>query len=373
MITINSKELLSAISKVIGVIDRKSTRPLLNHCLLHFTMDHCYLAATDLEVSAKVNIEAKCDSEQIFCINSKYFYDLLKELPESELSLELNKSNNTLQVKYNQATFNLVIVSASEYPQLNFDRPANILTLKASEIREFIHKVSYAMSSDETRLFLNGIFLQSTNTNKLKVVAIDGHRLAIYEFSPEKEMSNYIQEGILFPKKGVNELKRLADYAEDEYISLYCDQNYVVANTRKEEIAIRLIAREYPKYQSVIPTKASFKLNVDKSKFYTGIKRIRTFSNEQTNGVKILLKKDLIILSSGNQNLGHGQEVIESEFNGEETEINVNAKYLMDTLAVIDEPEIILEFEHSQSPIVIRPKSLDVNEQYLSIIMPLRP
>jgi DNA polymerase-3 subunit beta len=370
MLIATTESLSLALNKISGIVDRKNTRPILNNCLFQSENDQLWIYATDLEVSAKIGIKIVSKQNFHFCVNLKQLSDILRELPKGEIKLEHDVQNNLLHITCNEANFSILTADVKEYPALTFEHAKFNMTLSSQEILKIVDKVSYAMSQDETRIFLNGVFIHQIE-NSLKAVAIDGHRLALVELVGHNYNDPILNNGILIPRKGISELKRIATDAANlgDPIICYIDSNFLTAVLRDDEVSIRLITREYPKYQTVIPSKCNLVLKLNKESFLAAVKRVRLLSNEQTQGIKLQIKPGLLELTSSHSNLGKANEKLSVEYDGQETEISLNGRYLVDALNSVDKDTILIEFNNSQSPLVIKTKD---DPTTLSIIMPLR-
>lgn len=370
MLVASTEILNSALNKITGIVDRKNSRPILNNCLFQSDNNLLWIFATDLEVSAKICIKIVSNKSFKFCVNLKQLSEILRELPKGEVELTYNEENSLLNLKCNDAHFSILTADNKEYPSLSFDHANFNLSFSPHEILKIVEKVSYAMSQDETRIFLNGVYIHQVE-NCLKAVAIDGHRLALIELSGHSYNNPILNNGILIPKKGILELKRIATEAQSsgENINCFIDQNFITVVYKNDEVSIRLITREYPKYQTVIPSKCNLIIKLTKDSFLAAVKRVRLLSNEQTQGIKLFIRKGILELTSSHSNLGKAHEKIAVEYDGQETEISLNGRYLVDALNSIDDNNIIIEFNNSQSPLVIKTKD---DPSTLSIIMPLR-
>lgn len=365
-----SSTLRDALSKLHAVVDKKNTRPILSNCLLKAQGSFLELCATDLEVTIKINLEAKIEGNGNFCINSKQFFDVLKELPESMVSLEVNQNENTLKLKCDKIQFTLLILSSEEYPRLDFEANSKPFEIKTKDITNFISKVSHAVSTDETRINLNGIYLQKFTQDTLRAVAIDGHRLAMLDMSYPGIENKSLKEGIIIPKKGIHEVNRLADTCQEDTIEISSDESTICFKVKDYYfLSIRLIAREYPKYSSVIPSKTTFGFKGNKESILHALRRVKLLANEKNNGVKFILSHDKLTLASSHPTLGEASEDLLIEYTGESIEIGFNAKYLMDSLNTIDDEYVNFEFNNELSPVVLKS---DNNPSFLGIIMPLK-
>ncbi len=366
--TIQSQILRDAINKVLSVVDKKNSRPILTNCLIRSQGQKLELIATDLEVSAKILLNAKVEGEGSFCINSKNIADILRELPNDDVLVNVDNSN-LLNLTCKNINYSLLITSADEFPQLSFQNSSSEFRLKTKQVAHIINKTSHAISTDETRLYLNGIYLQMTDA-KLRAVAIDGHRLALLDTHEFIGENKFLGDGVIVPRKGISELKKIADtYPEDE-VSISLDDSFMFVNARNEYyLSIRLIAREYPKYQTVIPSKTTNRFHIDRNAILNAVKRIKILSNEKTNGVKLNIQKNELVISTNHPALGQATETLPIVYDGKSTEIGFNAKYLIESLSVLNETDVTFEFNNELSPVVIKADDLP---EFLGIIMPLK-
>ena len=202
------------------------------------------------------------------------------------------------------------------------------------------------MSLDETRLNLNGIFLQEVDSI-IRAVATDGHRLSLLDTEVQNPKVKSLMSGVIIPKKSINELKKLTESFPESSVEISLDDTFMYVNAEnKYFLSVRLIAREYPKYEAVIPPKTTHKLIASKDLFFTAVKRIKIMSNEKSNGVRLHLKKDEMTITANHPSLGEAREKVQVEYSGNEMEIGFNAKYLSDTLSVISEGNVSLELNN---------------------------
>jgi DNA polymerase III subunit beta len=367
-LTIESQQLREAFRKIGSIVDNKISRPILTNCLFKAENNKIELIATDLEVSAKIIVPAKIEKSGSLCINSKNIFDILKELPNDTVTLEVGQ-NNLLKIKCQNIDYSLMVTSADEYPRLNFQSTSTPFVLDSSEVIEMVNKTIHAVSTDETRIFLTGIYLQVLD-QKLKAVAIDGHRLALFTMRLMETYPAPLKDGVIIPRKGVNEFKKMADSMPDGKIKISVDDSFLFLELNSDYVVtIRLISREYPKYQSVIPAKTQYHFGIEREAILNAVKRIRILSNEKTNGIKMLISDKNLTLSTNHPALGQATEVIDINYSGKALDIGFNAKYLMDTLQVLPEGEVVFEFNNELSPVVMKsPKE----KEFLGIIMPLK-
>ena len=367
-LTIQAHALRDAINKVLSVVDKKNSRPILTNCLVKTNGQKLELIATDLEVSAKIILNAKIEKEGSFCINSKNIADILRELPNDELLFNVDNSN-LLNLNCKNINYSLLVTSADEFPQLNFQNQSSEFRLKTKQLAHIINKTSHAISTDETRLYLNGIYLQMIDS-KLRSVAIDGHRLALLDTPEFIGENKYLVDGVIVPRKGISELKKIAETYPEDDAAISLDDSFMFVNARNEYyLSIRLIAREYPKYQTVIPAKTTNRFFIDRNSILNAVKRVKILSNEKTNGIKLNIAAGNLTISTNHPALGQANETLPIAYDGKATVIGFNAKYLIESLSVLNETDVTFEFNNELSPVVIKADDLP---EFLGIIMPLK-
>ncbi len=279
------------------------------------------------------------------------------------------EEKNLLRLTCENINYSLVITNADDYPVIKFEYSNNQFVLPARQVTEAIAKVSHAISNDETRPFLNGMFMQVINSN-LRAVAVDGYRLALLEMENFEGPEDILTDGIIIPRKGVSEIKKMAETYLDANITFAVDESFIYVRVEdKYFLAIRLIAREFPKYQAHIPSKTKFGMTVDRNSFINAIKRIRILANEKTNGVKLSINENQMIISANNTIIGDAVEKLDINYKGDPIEIGFNAKYLMDTLNVLPDSDVTFEFNNELNPVLVKADDLP---QFLGILMPLK-
>jgi len=368
-VKITTQHLRDSLNKVLSVVDKKSSRPILTYTLISTDENALNFSATDLEVSAKVSVKANVEIEGKFCVNAKNISDIVRELPQEEILLEIIDDKNILSLKCKNIHYSLLVFRSDDFPQLTFGNEESEFKLNSNQLSEIINRTSHAISLDETRLNLNGIFLQEIDS-KIRAVATDGHRLSMLDTEVENAEMRVLLGGVIIPRKSINELKKLTESFSENLIKVSLDESFMYVNAQdKYFLSIRLIAREYPKYEAVIPPKTTHKLVADKDLFFNAVKRIKIMSNEKSNGVRLHLGKNEMTITANHPSLGEAREKIQVEYDGNEMEIGFNAKYLSDTLSVFSDGNVSLELNNELSPVLIKSENLS---GYLGIIMPLK-
>ena len=368
-VCLNTDIFRSAINKVLTVVDKRNSRPILTYALIKAEGDRLEISATDLEVSAKISINANVEESGTFCVNAKNIFDILRELPDGDVHLEIMEGENTLKLFFKDIHYTLLVYKNEDFPQIVFNNQNNEIKMNSQGLLDVISKTSHAISTDETRLYLNGIYLQERDS-KLRAVATDGHRLSMVDTEVDVNGIDSLTNGIIIPKKGVAELKKLAESNPAAEIKLSLDDSFLYANSEDAYyLSVRLIAREYPKYQAVIPSKTSFLLTADKDLLFDAIRRIKIMSNEKSNGVRVHLKDKEMTITANHPSLGDASEKLPVDYDGKDMEVGFNAKYLIDTLSIFNNGEVLMELNNELSPVIIRSSAAP---NHMGIIMPLK-
>ncbi len=369
-IKIQVEEFRNGLNKILSVVDKKNLRPILSFTLVTTEENQLILNATDTEVAAKICLKALCSAGEKFCINAKNIFDILREFPNEMIDMELDHQNNQLKIFYQDIHFSILIYPADDYPALHFDLAANHFTLYGKQITQLIEKTSYSICNDETRPYLNGIFLQRFN-QKLRAVATDGHRLSLFDCSFNTDQgSSILDTGVIVPRKGVTELKKIAENYLEDVITISVDDTFIVVQVAEEYyLAVRLVNREYPQYQVVIPKNSVYTVQADRNQLLNAVRRVKLMANEQTNGILMLLKKGEITIAANDPAMGEASEKLPVEYEGIDMEIGLNARFLIDILSTLEEGKITFELTNEISTVVIKSAT---NPDLLNIVMPLK-
>jgi len=370
---IDKREFLKGLSLIQGITGRKTTLPILSHVLMELEKESLFLTGTDLETGIREELTAKVHQTGKASVSAKKIYEIIRELPEETIHIQ-KKENHWITLQCGKSIFNLAGLDPDEFPSLPTYQDSNFSQIPARLLVEMIEKTVFAASNEESRYHLNGIFfLQGTQEGKekLRMVATDGHRLSLIE--REGEIIRGIEKGIIIPKKGILEIKKImGDQEGEEMVDIYFDQTHGFLKMGKSLMVVRLIDGEFPEYEQVIPKENDKKLVMEKEKVYGCLRRVSTMASERVEGIKISLKKDSLELSSYNQDFGDAKEELGVSYEGPLIEIGFNARYLMEALNVMDTDELILELKDEGSPVMIKPLTTKETPDQLCIIMPMR-
>jgi DNA polymerase-3 subunit beta len=370
---IDKREFLKGLGLMQSVAGRRTTLPILSHILLEGEKEALYLTGTDLETGIREELTAKIHQGGKASVSAKKIFEIVKELPEETIHIK-KKENQWITIQCGKSVFNLAGLDPEEFPSLPTYSDESFSQVSTHLIKEMIEKTVFAASNEESRYHLNGILISQSKKGEreiLRMVATDGHRLSLLD--RESQMIRGIEKGIIIPKKGVLEIKKImGDRDGGEEMKVYFDQTHGFFKMGKSLMVIRLIDGEFPEYEQVIPKGNDKRVLIEKGKMYASLRRVSTMASERVEGIKFSVKKNFVELSSYHQDFGDAKEEVEVSYEGPSLEIGFNARYLMEALSVMDMEGVVMELKDEGSPGIIKPQSVTEPSNQLCIIMPMR-
>jgi len=364
--TITKDEFLRGLSRTQSVIEKKTTLPILSNVLIEAAGAAVTLVATDLEVGVRGMCEAEVGKEGSITVQAKKLYEICRELDSDVISFKA-MPNDWVEISGGNFSSKIVGLSAEDYPVLPSTEGAMEFTINGQILAEMIDKTQFAISTNETRYYLNGVFFVTVNGN-LRMVATDGHRMALCEKELPAGIDATIDPGIIIPKKGVMELRKLLAEGEGDVVFGVKERNIFVRQGGTELI-VRLIDGDYPDYEQVVPKKNDKIVTISRDKLFSALRRVSIMATELDKGVKVSLGRGSLEISCKNPNLGEAVEQVQANYEGAEMEIGFNARYILDSLGVLNDEDVILEMADGLSPCTIKTPS---DQGYLSVVMPMR-
>jgi DNA polymerase-3 subunit beta len=370
---IGAQDLARALGRSQGIVEKKTTMPILSHVLLEAKKGGVlHVSATDLDLS--VSSEHPCEllKEGAVAVSAKHLYEIVRALPEQEVSLK-RAGNNYLEVRSGPSEFRIVGLPAEDFPALpKFEKVAFVDVVPA-ELLEQIERTAFAASTDETRYNLNGVFFEPQGPI-LRLVATDGHRLALSEKPLAGDYA--LKKGVILPRKGLNELKKLLGEAgepgqEKVETKLGFAENSAIYRRPGVVLAMRLIEGMFPDYKQVIPKQGEKIVKVGRQRFLETLRRVSLLSSDKSHAVKLELASGLLRVLSQNPDLGDAKEEVPVEYAGEPLKIGFNARYLTDVAAVLKSDDVQLELADDLSPGVVRGAGPE-DAGYTAVVMPMR-
>jgi DNA polymerase-3 subunit beta len=369
-VTIERAELLKSLGHVHRVVERRNTIPILANVLIRAEKSALSLKATDLDLEVIESISAEVAPAGSTTVPAHMFYDIVRKLPEgSQVALESSSDRAVLAVRAGRSRFTLQTLPESDFPDLAAGDMTHKFTLPGADLKRLIDKTQFAISTEETRYYLNGIYLHVAGSGKsqtLRAVATDGHRLAQTDLPLPAGASG--MPGVIVPRKTVTEVQRLIeDNAAEVTVELSSAKiRFSIGNV---VLTSKLIDGTFPDYQRVIPSGNDKELVIDKKDFEAAVDRVSTVSSERGRAVKLSLSGGKLILSVTNPDSGSATEEIEVEYDADPIDIGFNSRYLLDIAAQLDGEVAVLKLADPGSPTLIQDKDA---KGALYVLMPMR-
>jgi DNA polymerase-3 subunit beta len=363
--TIERATLLKSLSHVQSVVERRNTIPILSNVLLDAREDGSLrLMATDLDLQVDESVPANVATPGATTVSAHTFFDIVRKLPEGS-QVELSAADGKMQVVAGRARFNLSTLPRDDFPVIAEGELPTRFELPAATLRQIIDKTKFAISSEETRYYLMGIFLHVAD-DMLKAAATDGHRLARVTV-PKPDGADGMPD-VIVPKKCVLELRKLLDEVEGTVeVTLSATKiRFVLGHA---VLTSKLIDGSFPDYNRVIPTANDKLLKLDPTSFKAGVDRVATIASEKTRAVKISLDRDRVTLSVTSPENGLATEELAADYGADNLEIGFNARYLLDILGEIDGDTVEVHLADAAAPTLLREND---KSSALYVLMPMR-
>ena len=361
--------LLKSLSIAHSIIEKKNTLPILSNVLLEAKEGKLNVVATDLDLVFFDQIkDLKIQKDGGTTTSATVLYDLLRKLPSNQEILFDLKDKNKLNISAENSKFNLLCLPTDNFPNFKDDFDTQSISLDKKNFLSLLNKTKISMSNDDTRHYLNGIFVHLTESNSksyLTGVATDSHRLSSSSI-PVEINKNF--KSFILPKKTVFQLCNLIQESNDK-ILLYSSESKVQFEIGSSKIISKIIDGKFPDYQKVVPKNNQKTLIVNAKDLIKSIERVITVSIDRKEGVKVTLNKDNILLFVNSSSSGEGKETIKGNYNSDELTVSFNSRYLLDIASEIEDQNIVMNFNDSISPVLIQDKS---DKDSYFVIMPMK-
>jgi DNA polymerase-3 subunit beta len=361
--------LLKSLTLVQGIIEKKNTLPILSNVLLEARNGKLSIVATDLDLVFNDELsEIKISKEGATTTSATILYDILRKISgNSDINFDL-KNENKLNLITDNSDFNLLCLPIDNFPNFSDNFESDEISFNRSKFLSLLNKTKISISNDDTRHYLNGIYLHLTESQDRKyltAVATDSHRLSSNSIEIDKSKNFH---SIILPKKTVFQLCNLL-VDTNEKVLIQTSENKIQFKIGKTKLISKVIDGKFPDYKKVVPTNNDKILTVASSDFVQAIERVITVSLDRKEGVKLVLSKDNIKFSVNSTNSGEGNEVIKSNFTSEEMTVSFNSKYLVDVASEVEDKNLKINLKDPISPVLIEDMS-DKNSYY--VVMPMK-
>jgi DNA polymerase III subunit beta len=361
-------DLLRELELTQGVVERKTTIPILSNLLVEAKGNGLSITATDLELSIRTSCEARVKKEGAGTIPAKKLYDIVRLLPEAEIRFKLLE-NHWVHVTCERKNYKLVGMSKENFPALA-SFPDATVKIPAALLASLIAKTTFAISAEESRYTLNGALLVLKPAS-ITMVATDGHRLAMVE--TEHKFEGFSQETrVLVPKKAMTEIQRLAAESGDEAsLEFGQDESHLFFRFGSRLLTSRKLTGQFPNYEAVLPREVNKNLVLERGELQDALRRVSQLADLRTHAVRFVLAKEGVEISASSPEYGEAKEAIDKQFEGDPITIGFNAQYLLDFLAAAPDGPISFEMKDDQSASQLKPLA-DESSRYRYIVMPMR-
>jgi DNA polymerase-3 subunit beta len=368
-ITVSKFELLRELTATQGVVERKTTIPILSNYLFEAAGDKLSLTATDLDLSLRTACAAKVKKEGSCTIPARKLHDYVKLLPDADITIKLLE-NHWVSIRCGRSNTKMVGMARSNFPSLPAFPTAGVVKIPAQVLRGMIAKTGFAIANEESRYTLNGA-LMVLKPESITMVATDGHRLSHIERSGEKFDGISGEMKTLIPKKAMDELKSLLDGTDTETIDFAKDESTLYFRIGPRLLTSRQLTGQFPNYEAVLPKDNSKSITINGEDLSAAISRVAQFADERSRAVRIKLEKGELKLSASSTESGESEDSLETNYNGDALTVGFNAQYILDFLKAVGAGEVKLELKDAQSAGQLRPADSE-DYKYRYIVMPMR-
>ncbi len=371
-VTVERDELLTALHRVQGIVEKRNTMPSLANVLLEAKPEGLDISATDLELGMRGLYKATVEEPGSVTFPARKLYEILKEIKDPEIAITVT-DDCLVTIKAGLGEFKVVGLPGKDFPPLPAIEREGLIPLPGAGLLQLIRKTLFAVGDNDTRYVLNGLLIVVTNTDEtpiIRLVGTDGHRLAMADQNlvPAEAGIQNQEEKVIVPKKAATEIRRLLEEGGDEPMIGFT-KNMLIFRKSGLVLTSRLMEGNYPNYQQVIPKASNKKITVNRDDLEGALRRVSVLAQNKSHAVKLTFSKKAITLFSSHPDTGEAKEEIPAGFNGEEFSAGFNARYLLDVLGVMESETVVLNMEASLSPCLIR--ELDTS-MFQAVVMPVK-
>ena len=366
---ISRSDFFKTLSHLQGIVDKKNSLPILANILIEAKDNELILSSTDMDISVIEKISCNVSEDGATTINSQILYDIVRKIDDNSEIEIVSNNGKLLSLRSEGSRFSLACLPKEDYPIIEKDNPGVDIILNSKILFNLIDKTKFAISNEETRYFLNGLYFNVTNENNKNIVTLvgtDGHRLA--KFSHEIEGQIDQVSGVIIPKKTIYELSKLLSEIDTE-VKISISSNKIVFIISEIIFISKLIDGSFPDYKRVIPNDNNNIMQVNRDNLLAAVDRVSTIANEKSPVIKFKLFQNILNLNTMNNESSTASEDLKTKYSGDEIEIGFNSKYIMDIVNNLEDNEITINLKDNTSPVIAQEKS---NTNLVYVLMPMR-
>ena len=357
------------LSHLQGIVDKKNSLPILSNILIEAKDNELTLSSTDMDISIIEKIDCNVLENGSTTINSQILYDIVRKIDDNSEIEIISNNGKLLTLRADDSRFSLASLPKEDFPIIDMDNSGNTIKINSKIIFKLIDKTKFAISNEETRYFLNGLYFNITkdqNNSIVTLVGTDGHRLAKFSHNIENDIDQL--SGVIIPKKTIYELSKLL-VEKDQNVLISISSNRIVFTIGNIIFISKLIDGSFPDYKRVIPKDNSNILKINREILLSAIDRVSTIANDKSPVIKFKLLHNVLNLNTINNESSTASEDLKIKYDGDEIEIGFNSKYIMDIVNNLEDEEISINLKDNTSPIIALENS---NSNLVYVLMPMR-
>jgi DNA polymerase-3 subunit beta len=368
--TIDKFQIVNVLAKVQGLTGRRSNLAITENILIRSAQDGIYLTATDLETGFEGFYPASVENEGAVAVSAKKLYEILREFPSEEILIN-EVENRWIEIGNDKVQYHIVGMNPDDFPETPQINEVDFFSIPATILGKMIEQsIIISAAGDEKRAHISGVFVERKQTeegNRFRFVSTDGSRLNAVDHLYDANETFFTGEGVLVPKKGLNEVAKFLDIEGDVTVGIK-ESNFIVKK-ETETIIIRMLEGEFPEYEDILKKGVDHIIKLDKVNFGKMLKRMSILATDNYKGAVFTFDDNKLVVTATNPDYGESKEETEIEFSGNPIEAAFNPKFFIDTLSVIDDENVFINMVDGNRPCVIEG---DTDKTFISIIMPMR-
>ncbi|MCX7943357.1 MAG: DNA polymerase III subunit beta [Deltaproteobacteria bacterium] len=366
-ITLQKIEFEKALNFSQGIIDKRTTNPILSNILFIASDDKLELYSTNIDISSISQVSANVESAGRAVVSAKMLFDIVRKFPPGEIQIR-RMDNNWVEIKSSSVQYKIAGLHPEEYPTIEKPKRTDYVTIRSKTLLKLLKRTIFAVSLEEVKKILGGILFDFSEDNVLKLVATDGHRLSLVREPIAIKIRRKGDNNVVLPRKGMQELQKILEET-DEDIKVSIDERSAIFRTEDRTLMMKVLEGTFPDYNQVMPLENDKILRINRQRFFDALSRMVIVSADRSNVVRISFSAEGIVVSSESPNEGEGKEFVEAEYKGTKIEMGFNARYIMDVLDVVEDEVVEMKILDELSAVLIKPAQ---DENFLNVVMPVR-
>ncbi len=365
-ITVQTPSLVQTLQKVQNITEKKTSMPILANLLLKATDQQTVeISATDLELSFWSQFATQVNDPGNISVSARKLLEIVRELPQEQIVLEL-LPNQRLTILAGRSRFELATIPWEDFPHMNFYQDIEYLKCDANIIKDALNKTFYGIPVEEDPFSVAGLLWHPTESENLRFVSSDGHRLNYVEIPAEQFDKLKLENGVIIPRKGVQEILRILEKEKEACLGIY--ENCLMLKTENSLLSIQLLEAEFPEYQLIIPEERPFAFQVRWDDIHSALKRMAVLTDQKWRHVRFIIRENSLELEAGSQDIGVANDTLDIDYQGDDFNVAFNIRYVLDTIQAMESSQVRFEWvDQFHGGVFLAPD----DPTYFSLIMPM--